>query len=741
MKLNIRRKASVVFCTAIISTLVNPSVNAQNITATPEPEIATREMTDLGPSLTEEPATTHLDETTAENAQEPLQGESASGNGNTTIELQNEAVAASMQNPGFGFVAEGVDRLAHPQVTLSEGKANWDWVRSFRQYVGRHQETRDQVELDPFNEYLLWPLKQNQQVDLNNLKKLHFAGSVHWTHHGGILDVTLANPTIDFEKKQLLVDGKSAGTLANPGQAVNETQEVLLELTDLKAEVKDGYLQVTSFRPKITSFANDLVGFYQGEYREPFVATIKISGSEGERPDPILWKLFPEKFDHLRPRNIVPDDGELEDKPVTLDPALEKCIRFELETEEPITTKTLQRLFTLPCHGRNTQEDKKVRSLDGLQHAHRLSRVILAEQRVTDLSPLRDLTKIKELDVSGNGLTSISDIGHQPELLNLKANNNKLIDIDQILYLPALTRLELSNNKLFHLNGLPLNKENLRILKVDHNEIESVATLKDYLYLKELNVSHNAIADISPLGKIRGLEKLDASHNFITNPESLAPLAAFDNLTSLRISHNKFESREPLAVFGNRLKDLPEGQPIPQNTAEKPAPKVAPTITTQPKDQSVEVGKTAEFIVVVEGTPKPLIQWQRLNAGKWVDIPGATDATLTVTAGEGTAVDGAQYRAVVQNAVKKMYSGFAVLTVKDVPRTSTQATSTQSTTTSTQPKPMPPTTTPGMNSSKLGTGEIIGIIFAVLGGVGAIIVAAMQHLGITPQHIAKLFQR
>lgn len=735
MKLIFRRKAAICASVAVMSTFLNPTVSVAQ-----ELDAATENNTEIEVVSTDpqEPIETSVQETQPDPETDGVEPIALTPESQVDPIRHADTQPAAAPNAGTGLVAAGSDTLVNPVVTLSEGKANWDWVRSFRQYVGRHQETRDKVELDPFNEFLLWPQKPNQQVDLTNLQKLQFEGSVHWTHHGGILDVTLANPTIDFAKKQLLVDGKSSGTLANPGVAVDEKQQVMLELTDLKAEVKEGYLLITSFRPKISSFANDLVGFYQDEFREPFVATLKIADSAGERPEPILWKLFPEKYDYLRPRNIVPDDSTLEDKPVTLDPALDKCVRYELDLgpNDPITTKTLQRLFTLPCNGVRTPEDQKVQSLEGLQHAHKLSRVNLANQRIADLSPLRELGNLIDLDVSNNKLTSINDIGHQPKLINFKANDNQLIDIDHLLYLPALETLELNNNKLFHLNGLPLDKENLRFLYVNNNEIESIEGLKEYLYLKDVDLSHNAIKDVSPLGKIRGLEKINVSHNFITNPETLVPLASFDNLRELRISHNKFESRDALAVFGSRLKDLPEGQPVPQNTNEAPAPKSAPTITQQPENKTVENGKAVLFTITVSGNPAPLIQWQRFDDGKWVDIEGATKNELAVTAGQGTAINGAQYRAVVRNAVKKIHSQSVILTVTEQPKPPNQTPPT-----SNPPTQNPPAADPGASSWKLGTGEIIGIVLAVLGGIGAIILGALQHFGITPQQISNLIRR
>lgn len=64
------------------------------------------------------------------------------------------------------------------------------------------------------------------------------------------------------------------------------------------------------------------------------------------------------------------------------------------------------------------------------------------------------------------------------------------------------------------------------------------------------------------------------------------------------------------------------------------------------------------------GSPAPGVQWQRLTAGVWTDVPEATSTTLTLTArlGEGT-----QYRAYFANAFGGVYTEPATLEVTESP--------------------------------------------------------------------------
>jgi hypothetical protein len=84
----------------------------------------------------------------------------------------------------------------------------------------------------------------------------------------------------------------------------------------------------------------------------------------------------------------------------------------------------------------------------------------------------------------------------------------------------------------------------------------------------------------------------------------------------------------------------------------------APTITTQPSNQSAAVGQSATFTVVAAGTGPLTYQWQR----NMTAISGATAAqymTPPVAPGD----NGAQFRVVVSNSAGQITSNVATLTV------------------------------------------------------------------------------
>ena len=88
------------------------------------------------------------------------------------------------------------------------------------------------------------------------------------------------------------------------------------------------------------------------------------------------------------------------------------------------------------------------------------------------------------------------------------------------------------------------------------------------------------------------------------------------------------------------------------------AARSAPTITTQPADQSIHAGQTATFSVVATGSAPLSYQWRRNGTA----IPGATSASYTTPA-QGTSDNGATFSVVISNSSGNVTSRNALLTV------------------------------------------------------------------------------
>ena len=84
----------------------------------------------------------------------------------------------------------------------------------------------------------------------------------------------------------------------------------------------------------------------------------------------------------------------------------------------------------------------------------------------------------------------------------------------------------------------------------------------------------------------------------------------------------------------------------------------APSVQTQPSNQSVTAGQTATFSVAANGTPPLTYQWQKGTSA----ISGATAASYTTPATQLTD-SGSQFSVVITNSVGSITSSAATLTV------------------------------------------------------------------------------
>ena len=94
---------------------------------------------------------------------------------------------------------------------------------------------------------------------------------------------------------------------------------------------------------------------------------------------------------------------------------------------------------------------------------------------------------------------------------------------------------------------------------------------------------------------------------------------------------------------------------------------VAPTITTQPQNQSVTAGATATFTVVASGTAPLSYQWSKNGAA----IAGATGASYTTPA-TVSGDNGSTFSVQVSNSAGSQTSNAATLTVNSPPTITTQ---------------------------------------------------------------------
>lgn len=127
-----------------------------------------------------------------------------------------------------------------------------------------------------------------------------------------------------------------------------------------------------------------------------------------------------------------------------------------------------------------------------------LEKLMFADARVRDLSPVEEFVRLKELRFSGTGIAEIPDMGALRSLRTLHATNSPLQVIGGIALLRDLTELDISNTPIDDLRGLE-DMENLRSFNCAGTQIKKLDPLKSLHNLESLDCSNTAVKKLDPV--------------------------------------------------------------------------------------------------------------------------------------------------------------------------------------------------------------------------------------------------
>ena len=279
----------------------------------------------------------------------------------------------------------------------------------------------------------------------------------------------------------------------------------------------------------------------------------------------------------------------------------------------------------------------------------------LANNQITDISPLSELVN---LDILNLGINNITDISLLSELVNLKQlylGNNKIYDISPLSGLVYLGILDLNFNNITDISPLSTLVK-LEELRLWGNQITDISPLSGLVNLQGLFLVDNQITDISPLSNLTNLTWLELSGNQITN---VSPLSNLTGLTRLWLAENQISDIGPLVtnyglsegdeidLRGNPLSeeslntyipelevrgvvvlyDVPGVEPEPDLVITSPLEITPVKEFYQPKDSL-----TARFTITNKGTElitfNVLVVGGRGPAGEIVDFDKAHNITL-----------------------------------------------------------------------------------------------------------------
>lgn len=199
--------------------------------------------------------------------------------------LTTAAIAATMlASTAAGAAAEPLaTQTVGSACEVTGGTMQWGIKASFRSYISGSiangsWETSDGLTYESPN--FTWSGATGSIDPASGTGTVSFPGTVHFTGHDGILDLTLANPTIEFEgdgKAALLLDSRS--TDMDGEVAVDEDQEWVGDVTVAESLAPaDGSLTLTDLPTELTnSGVVAFAGFYEaGVELDPITLDLQL---------------------------------------------------------------------------------------------------------------------------------------------------------------------------------------------------------------------------------------------------------------------------------------------------------------------------------------------------------------------------------------------------------------------------------------------------------------------------------
>lgn len=170
------------------------------------------------------------------------------------------------------------------------------------------------------------------------------------------------------------------------------------------------------------------------------------------------------------------------------DEVLEEVIRYALAKESGDLTCAdmagiVELRYSPDSGGDGAEPELPVQNLSGLEYATSLRGLYLAENAITDVTPLHNLIKLERLHLNWNNIRTIEPLS---KLVNLKLFTIRSNGISSIMPLAKLTKLE--------------------ILEIAGNQLDDLSVLENLRDLKYLSVNDIANSDLgSKSGQARGI--------------------------------------------------------------------------------------------------------------------------------------------------------------------------------------------------------------------------------------------
>ncbi|CAL6005585.1 leucine-rich_repeat domain-containing protein [Hexamita inflata] len=207
-------------------------------------------------------------------------------------------------------------------------------------------------------------------------------------------------------------------------------------------------------------------------------------------------------------------------------------------------------------------------SLQNIQQLNNLTRLILNNCGISDITHIVRVKSLIYLDLSSNNISELTLIEYMINLECLNLNYNRITQLNPLGKLRNIQQLYIGSIGVQQLSGIQ-NLTNLQYLEAWGNKLETIQELELLKQLKEVNISYNNVCSLCGLRNATLLEKLDITKNNVQsfdglqNCYKLRELSASQNYLK-SINEIGFKPNLELLLLGNNCLESFEGLQAPK---------------------------------------------------------------------------------------------------------------------------------------------------------------------------------
>ena len=226
---------------------------------------------------------------------------------------------------------------------------------------------------------------------------------------------------------------------------------------------------------------------------------------------------------------VKPEDEEITISDANLRKLINKNIDSTRDDNQEITRKEIESLKEINMRDKQGNpileasslketadfkfvQTRGIKTLVGLENAINLEKLDLAENEISDLSPISKLTKLTKLSLFRNRISDLKPISELTNLEYLDLYANKLVDISPLEKLVNLKHLDLHNNN--DQTGDPVHP-------TVSGGIKDISVVKNLTKLELLSLGSNNISDISAIKNLDNIKDLVLGGNHISDYSGL----------------------------------------------------------------------------------------------------------------------------------------------------------------------------------------------------------------------------